>query len=223
MAAAHRGRKAAYGRRRKWQRQAWAPKIRTRRKKLQSRQRRKTRNQRAVRFARSRYRARRNTATRYFDRRLRASVLSRYKTRYPARSYSRRASRRKPRRVGRPRKDRRRRGVNSRSLHTTLKKSGRKKQANFPGSAVPQKSRRKTRKNEDEIFYSMANTSTLDGTPEDRQSKKHSVHFANNANSRAKESDLHLQDDSADNQPSQQPVVPKKRSRHSATPVQKSR
>ncbi|KAL8173079.1 UNVERIFIED_CONTAM: hypothetical protein K2H54_039651 [Gekko kuhli] len=100
-------------------------------------------------------------------------------------------------------------------------KIARKKQAKGPEPAAPPKSRRRTRKNENEIFYSMANTSTPEGTAEEKQSKKHSVHFANPANARTKEAEMHLQDDSVDNQPGQQ--VPKKRSRHSATSSQKSR
>lgn len=223
MAAAHRGRKAAYRRRGQRRQRARAPKFQTRRRKLQSMRGRKTRTQRAVRFARSRYRPRRNTATRHFDRRLRKSALSCRKSRCPARPSGRKAYQRKPRKVGRPRKEKRGRGTCSRYLHNTLKKASRKKQANCPRPSVPQKGRRRKRKNEDGIFYSMAETSSQEGMADEKQSKKHSVHFANPANSRNKDSDLHLQEDSVDNQPSQQPVAPKKRGRHSATPVQKSR
>ncbi|CAI5769126.1 Hypothetical predicted protein [Podarcis lilfordi] len=229
MSAVQRRRKAYYQRRR----QKRSRKILSRRRRLHSRRKKKARTRRIVRYARSQYQKRRQPMSRYFDRRMRANVLSAHKAKHTMCSQRSKAYSRKPSRMGRPRNKKHYTRTRSGLLHAKLKKRAAikaklkkalKKHARRTGTSALKKAQRKPRRTENDIFYSLANPSMPKAASpsEDRQTKKQSVRFTTPGNPKNKE--MEQQEDlSTDNQSSQQTVTPKKRGRHAGTSVCKSR
>lgn len=190
----------------------------SRRKKHNSRRGRKTRTRHIMRCARSGYRKRRVPVSRYLDRRIRDNVLSAQKAKHSMTSYRGNIYHRKPLKVGRPRKKKHYNRTRSAFLKAKLKKQrANKKRAKH--SALEKKAKRRTRYSDEEVFYSMANASMPKPASEERPTKKHTVRFTTPGNTKTEPQE----DPSLDNQSSQQTITPKKRGRHSATPVCKSR
>lgn len=209
------------GRKKKGQRRS--QKFLSRRRKLYAK-RRKSRMKHIIRVARNKYSKRRLHTSRYLKKRTGDNMFSSPKGRSPLSSYKKKGYHRKPARVGRPKKKKYATRGRPSFLKRKLKAKVCRKRMKDSGSSAEKRARRKPRHSDDEIFYSMANSSSPKAITEDRQSKKHSVRFNNPSNMKNQVAESLSQEEmSCDNQQNQQAVIPKKRGRHSTTTICKTR
>lgn len=193
----------------------------SRRRKLHSGRRRKTKTKEIMRFARRSYRKRHLPMSQHFDRRIRDNVCSSQKARYAMSSYRSKAYHRKPLQRGRPRKKKHYTRTRSALLQAKPKNRCSKKRAKRVATSREKRAKRRTRCPDDEVFYSLANSTTPKTASEEMQAKKHSVRFTTPGNPKTKETEQQ-EGLSADNQSNQQMATSKKRSKNSATPICKT-